>query len=136
MLGTKLHSKEEEILNQNFYTTKEIVEKTGFSKDTLRYYEKIGVISNISRDKNNYRQYTEQNLNWLLLVKYLKKLDISTNQISGLQNLTIKESEKYIKQYQREIKNKIQELYEIDEKLTAKLKALKQGKFDMMDPNK
>lgn len=59
-------------MNQNFYTTKEIVEKTGFSKDTLRYYEKIGVISNISRDKNNYRQYTEQNLNWLLLVKYLK----------------------------------------------------------------
>ncbi|OEK69236.1 hypothetical protein AST00_02025 [Staphylococcus equorum] len=122
-------------MTANFYKTKEIVEHTGFTKDTLRYYEKIGIISNIARDKNNYRQYTEQNLNWLLLVKYLKKLDIDSNQIIGIQNLTVEESENYIKQYQQEIRNKIQELYDIDEKLTAKLNFLKQGNLTMMNSN-
>ena len=122
-------------MNTKFYTTKEIVEHTGFTKDTLRYYEKIGIISNIARDKNNYRQYTEQNLNWLLLVKYLKKLDIDSNQIIGMQNSTVEESENYIKQYQQEIRNKIQELYDIDEKLTAKLNFLKQGNLTMMKSN-
>lgn len=122
-------------MTANFYKTKEIVEHTGFTKDTLRYYEKIGIISNIARDKSNYRQYTEQNLNWLLLVKYLKKLDIDSNQIIGMQNLTVEESENYIKQYQQEIRNKIQELYDIDEKLTAKLNFLKQGNLTMMNSN-
>ncbi|MDG0821939.1 hypothetical protein AST01_05665 [Staphylococcus equorum] len=122
-------------MNAKFYKTKEIVEHTGFTKDTLRYYEKIGIISNIARDKSNYRQYTEQNLNWLLLVKYLKKLDIDSNQIIGMQNLTVEESENYIKQYQQEIRNKIQELYDIDEKLTAKLNFLKQGNLTMMNSN-
>ncbi|OEL00927.1 hypothetical protein AST12_10235 [Staphylococcus succinus] len=123
-------------MDQTFYTTKEVVERTGFSKDTLRYYEKIGIISNIARDKNNYRQYTEQDINWLLLVKYLKKLDINSSQIAGLQNLTIEESETYIQQYQQEIRNKIKELYDIDAKLTAKLNFLKQGHFKMMHSNK
>jgi len=35
---------------------REVSEKTGITSDTLRYYEKIGLIKNISRDKNGIRK--------------------------------------------------------------------------------
>ncbi|MCG7338936.1 MerR family transcriptional regulator [Staphylococcus sp. ACRSN] len=113
-----------------FFSTKEVIELTGFSKDTLRYYEKIGIISNVIRNRNNYRQYTEENINWLILVQYLKKLNISTNEIAKFPNLTIEESKIYIKNYQQEIRNKIKELNDIDDKLTVKLEALNQERFE------
>ncbi|MEK5761115.1 MerR family DNA-binding transcriptional regulator, partial [Acinetobacter variabilis] len=34
--------------------------------DTIRYYEKVGVLDRIQRSENNYRVYTEQTLADLL----------------------------------------------------------------------
>lgn len=116
--------------DDKIFSTKEVIELTGFSKDTLRYYEKIGIISNVIRNRNNYRQYTEENINWLILVQYLKKLNISTNEIAKFPNLTIEESKIYIKNYQQEIRHKIKELNDIDDKLTVKLEALNQERFE------
>ncbi|WP_285813492.1 MerR family transcriptional regulator [Staphylococcus hsinchuensis] len=85
------------------------------------------------RDNNNYRQYTEQHVKWLLLVKYLKNLDITLNQISEIQNLSTDESKIFIKQYQQKIRKKINELNEIDNILTAKLEYLEHGDFNITD---
>ncbi|AVK64148.1 MerR family transcriptional regulator [Lactobacillus sp. CBA3606] len=56
---------------------KEVSNLIGFSTDTLRYYENIGVIPPIKRDQNGYRDYRPNDLNWLFLVKCLKDAGLS-----------------------------------------------------------
>lgn len=45
--------------------SKEVVEMFDLSIDTLRYYERVGVIPPVGRDKNGYRNYTKGDLNWI-----------------------------------------------------------------------
>lgn len=56
---------------------KEIADKTGLSASTIRYYEKLGIIRNISKDRNTIRIYTENDLNWIRFIKGLKDTQIS-----------------------------------------------------------
>ncbi len=43
-------------------TIREVCEKYQISADTLRYYEKVGVIPAVNRTKGGVRDYTEQDL--------------------------------------------------------------------------
>ena len=45
--------------------------------DTIRYYERVGVIPPITRDKNGYRIYAKRDLNWIFLAKSLRKAGLS-----------------------------------------------------------
>lgn len=49
-------------------TIKEVGEKYGISGDTLRYYERIGMIPPVTRTSGGIRDYTEKDLSWLELV--------------------------------------------------------------------
>lgn len=64
----------------------EVSKITGLSTDTLRYYEKIGLIENIERSSGGKRQYTEQDINHLNFINCMKKagcsLDIIKRYIS------------------------------------------------------
>lgn len=51
------------------------------SKDTLRYYEKIGLISKPMRTNNGYRRYNEQHLRELKFIKYAKSVGFSLRKI-------------------------------------------------------
>lgn len=43
-------------------TIKQVCEKYQISPDTLRYYERTGVIPPVTRTPNGIRNYTEQDL--------------------------------------------------------------------------
>ena len=49
-------------------TIKEVGEKYGISGDTLRYYERIGMIPPVTRTSGGIRDYTENDLSWIELV--------------------------------------------------------------------
>ena len=46
-------------------TIKEVCEKFGITADTLRYYEKVGVIPTVGRTKGGKRDYSEQDIAWV-----------------------------------------------------------------------
>lgn len=48
-------------------TIKEVSEKYNISQDTLRYYERIGMIPEISRTAGGIRNYQESDLGWVEL---------------------------------------------------------------------
>jgi len=54
------------------FTPSEVVERTGFSLDTLRYYEREGLIGPIERTAGGRRTYRQEHLDWLGLVKCLR----------------------------------------------------------------
>jgi MerR family transcriptional regulator, copper efflux regulator len=64
----------------------EVAQKTGFSKDTIRYYEKIGLLEKAdqNRGENNYRKYNEQIISKLNLIKKVKTFGFTLNEIKDL----------------------------------------------------
>ncbi|HNP24893.1 MAG TPA: MerR family transcriptional regulator [Panacibacter sp.] len=64
----------------------QLVQKTGLSKDTIRFYEKHGLITVGRKERlpNNYKEYSEQVLEKLLTIKRLKNFGFTLNEISEL----------------------------------------------------
>lgn len=54
------------------FTSAQVVERTGFSLDTLRYYEREGLIGPIDRTAGGRRRYRQEHLDWLGLVRCLR----------------------------------------------------------------
>lgn len=46
-------------------TIKEVSEKYAVSQDTLRYYERIGLIPPVARTAGGIRNYTESDIGWV-----------------------------------------------------------------------
>ena len=54
------------------YSPAQAVELTGFSLDTLRYYERIGLLDPVHRAVGGHRRYTEDDLEWLDFLRCLR----------------------------------------------------------------
>jgi DNA-binding transcriptional MerR regulator len=50
----------------------EVSEKLDISQDTLRYYERIGLIPHVNRTKSGIRDYTEESCKWIELAKCMR----------------------------------------------------------------
>jgi DNA-binding transcriptional MerR regulator len=64
----------------------QLVKETGLSKDTIRFYEKHGLISvhHKERRSNNYKEYSKEVLDRLLTIKRLKGFGFTLNEVSDL----------------------------------------------------
>ncbi len=64
----------------------ELSSKTGLSRDTIRFYEKQGLISVARKERrfNNYKEYSEETLQRLLSVKLIKSFGFTLNEASDL----------------------------------------------------
>ncbi len=103
-----------------------IIKKADIPIDTIRYYEKVGVLDHIQRSENNYRVYTEQTLADLLFIKHCRELDISLSDIK-----TLKEMKAQPKQACTEIDNLVDKyLKEVSEKI-ERLLLLKESLIDL-----
>lgn len=54
------------------FSPAQIVELTGFSLDTLRYYERIGLIEPVQRAAGGHRRYTQEDVEWLDILRCLR----------------------------------------------------------------
>ncbi|GII76549.1 MerR family transcriptional regulator [Sphaerisporangium rufum] len=48
------------------------MEESGFSLDTLRYYERIGLLPPVERNAAGQRRFTDDDLGWLGMVRCLR----------------------------------------------------------------
>jgi len=64
----------------------ELEQRTGVSRYTLRYYEKQGLLTEVSRAGNNYRDYPEPAVKRIIMVRQLKALGFSLAEIRALMN--------------------------------------------------
>ena len=53
-------------------TIKEVSEQYGISQDTLRYYERVGMIPSVTRTAGGIRNYMEEDLRWVSLAKCMR----------------------------------------------------------------
>jgi DNA-binding transcriptional MerR regulator len=53
-------------------TITEVSKKFDISQDTLRYYERIGLIPRVNRNKSGIRDFTEEDCNWVEFIKCMR----------------------------------------------------------------
>lgn len=54
------------------YSPGQAAEQTGFRLDTLRYYERIGLLDAVARTPGGQRIFTDDDLSWLGLLRCLR----------------------------------------------------------------
>lgn len=66
----------------------ELAKRCGCSVQTIRYYEREGLLSSASRSEGNFRLYDKQAKERLMLVKRCRSLDLTLVEVKQLLTLT------------------------------------------------
>lgn len=70
------------------YSIKETSELTGITEDTIRYYEKIGLLPRALRKENRHRVYNKSDIETMKLVSCLKKTGMSLDEMRPFLHLS------------------------------------------------
>ncbi len=75
--------------NEQFFSIGQVAKLCNTPVKTLRYYDKIGLLKPESRDDvSNYRRYSKEQMNKLLVIRRMRALDFSINDIQNLMENT------------------------------------------------
>jgi DNA-binding transcriptional MerR regulator len=108
-------------------TIAEVSKKFNLSTDTLRYYERIGLIPNVRRTSGGIRNYSEEDCNWIEFIKCMRDAGVSVEPLVVYVSLfqqgdKTKEVRKMILVEQREsLVNRAAELQKVIARLDYKI---------------
>jgi DNA-binding transcriptional MerR regulator len=108
------------------YPPSEAAERSGFSLDTLRYYEREGLLTPIARTAGGRRAYTDGDLEWLSLVRCLRDTGMPIAQIRRYSELavdaqTMGERLELLEEHDREVQETIDVLRARQDRLREKI---------------
>ncbi|MFF3286322.1 MerR family transcriptional regulator [Streptomyces sp. NPDC003023] len=66
----------------------EVAERTGLSLRTIRHYEEVGLVAPSARSKGGFRLYTEADVERLMVIRRMKPLDFSLEEMRDLLEIT------------------------------------------------
>ena len=98
------------------YSAKEAAEMTGLSTAALRYYEKEQLLPQIARNDQKYRQYAEEDIEWIKMIQCMRRANIPIQSIKEYVALLIQGGETLEQRYvmvqnhMKDIKNKMTNL--------------------------
>ncbi|MBC2186511.1 MerR family transcriptional regulator [Listeria sp. FSL L7-0229] len=101
---------------------KQAADMFGLTVDTLRYYERVGVIPPVHRNESGYRDYKTSDLNWVYLVKNLRNAGLSVESLIEFATLAQLRETQNVEAAQKQVL--VDQLKELDEKL-AELKQVR-----------
>jgi DNA-binding transcriptional MerR regulator len=108
-------------------TIAEVAEQYGLSTDTLRYYERIGLIPPVTRGKGGIRDYSINDIEWVGFIKCMRTANIPIEVLQEYVNLfkkgegTQETRKMLLKEHRDQLEKRIAELQEILEKLNFKI---------------
>lgn len=94
----------------------ELAKATGTKAETIRYYEREGILPAADRTDSNYRDYTDAHLAALTFVRRARKLGFSMSQVRELLALSdhdekpCEDVDELVHQQLREVERKIADL--------------------------
>lgn len=112
------------------YTLSQVAEEFNISKDTLRYYDKINVLSP-ERGENQYRYYTEALVIRLVYIEIMKFAGFSLNEIKAvlvegdMSEACRTRSIQLLQNKKRETEEKIKQLGQVTELLDVAIAQVK-----------
>ena len=112
-------------------TIQQVSERTGLSIDTLRYYERIGLLESIERTSSGHRRYTQLDLAWIDLLIRLRNTGMPRAQMVRFAQLrrqgpaTLGERRLMLEQHQVVLEQHMQELERYMVELQGKIARMK-----------
>ncbi|GGJ43372.1 MerR family transcriptional regulator [Deinococcus roseus] len=110
-----------------FLTMREAVEASGLSEDTLRYYEKLGLVMPERDRSSNHRRYSEQQMRWLKFLIHLRSTGMPLEKIQRYVQLALQGEESapqrkaILEEHHQQIQEQIQKLQQSSAAIELKL---------------
>ena len=108
-------------------TITEVSKRYDLSADTLRYYERIGLIPPVNRNKSGIRDFTEEDCRWVEFIKCMRgaglSIEVLTEYVQLFQqgNSTIKARKQLLVEQRSQLIGRIEEMKETLNRLDAKI---------------
>ncbi|NCB50869.1 MAG: MerR family transcriptional regulator [Clostridia bacterium] len=108
-------------------TISEVAKKYDLTPDTLRYYERVGLLPNVSRTSGGIRDYSEEDCSWVGYIKCMRSAGISVETLIEYVKLfhagtkTIAARKKLLLEQREQIVARINEMNDVLARLDWKL---------------
>ena len=108
-------------------TIAQVSQKYGVSADTLRYYERIGLLPPVGRTKSGIRDYTEEDCNWVNFIKCMRSAGLPVETLIeyvglfGLGDETIPARKELLMEQRRQLAARIGEMQAVLDRLDKKI---------------
>ncbi len=108
-------------------TIAEVSKRFNVSQDTLRYYERIGLIPRVNRNKSGVRDYTEEDCNWVEFIKCMRS-EVLIEYVGLFQqgDVTIKARKELLIEQRRQLIARIEDMQKSLERLNCKIEGYEQ----------
>ena len=109
------------------YSPGQVAERTGFSIDTLRYYERVGLLDDIERNSGGRRVFTEDDVSWLMILRCLRETGMPIQRMVRFAELarggeaTIPERITLLEEHDQDVDGKIAQLRAEQEHIRGKI---------------
>ncbi|UYH54882.1 helix-turn-helix domain-containing protein [Qipengyuania sp. SS22] len=113
----------------------ELAQATGTKAETIRYYEREGILPPADRTESNYRDYSDEHLEMLTFVRRARELGFSMAQVRELLALSDHEDkpcedvDQLVHQQMVEVERKIRYLTSLRDELGQMLRSCKANKI-------
>ncbi len=117
-----------------------VARRAGVNAETLRFYEKQGVIAIPPRLESGYRSYPEETVDIVIFIKRAQELGFTLREIQGLLSLSHAEAgqceavQQVARQKLQAIRSKIESLRAMEQALESLLIACKNPRRDLPCP--
>ena len=72
------------MMNSGLLRVGDVASRAGVSVDTVRHYERKGVLQNVSRDESGYRRYSGDAVRRILLIRKAISLGFSLDELAAI----------------------------------------------------
>lgn len=120
----------------NIMTIKEVAEKFDMTNDTLRYYEKVGLVGPVKKNSSGIRDYSDEDLKRIEFIKCMRSAGISIEVLKKYVDLydegesTKLARQRLLEEEKDKLEEKIKTMTEALEKLKFKIELYKTDKLD------
>ena len=114
-------------------TIAEVSKLYGLTADTLRYYERIGLIPKVHRNKSGMRDYTEEDCGWVEFIKCMRSAGLPIEALIDYVSLfqegdhTSDARKRILIEQREQLHGRIQEMQSTLERLDMKIARYDQG---------
>lgn len=114
-------------------TISEVSKKFDLSQDTLRYYERIGLIPSVNRNKGGIRDYTEEDCKWVEFIKCMRNaglpIEVLIEYVTLFQqgDATIKTRKELLTEQRKQLIAKMEDMKKTLERLNYKIESYEQS---------
>ncbi len=114
-------------------TIAEVSKKFDLSQDTLRYYERIGLIPRVNRNNSGIRDYTEEDCRWVEFIKCMRNAGLPVEVLIEYVGLfqqgdeTIDARKELLIEQHKQLFMRIEEMKKTMERLNYKIESYEQS---------